>query len=91
VPITDVECLDRLHRAGWTIGDTAFRWPGDRLVRLVVGYNGENQIRAEGATSAEAWLQALEQEGRLTEMLEVEEGLGRPLGTEPSKECCTGA
>ena len=31
------------------------------LVWLVSGTNGENQLRAEGATSAEAWLQAVEQ------------------------------
>jgi hypothetical protein len=54
MPTADAECLDRLHCAGWTIGDTAFRSPDGRLVWLVSGRNGENQIRAEGATAAEA-------------------------------------
>jgi hypothetical protein len=61
MPTTDAECLDRLHRVGWTIGDIAFRLADGRLVWLVSGRNGENQIRAEGATSAEAWLAAAEQ------------------------------
>jgi hypothetical protein len=49
-----------LHRSGWTIGDTAFRGGGN-LVWLVTGSNGENRIRAEGATRAEAWHRAVEQ------------------------------
>jgi hypothetical protein len=73
MPTTDVERVDRLRRAGRTIGDTALRWPDDRLVWVVSGRNGENQLRAEGATSAEAWLQAVEQ-ARLLGMLR-EEGL----------------
>jgi hypothetical protein len=61
MPTTDVECLDRLHRAGWTIGDAAFRTTDGRLVWVVSGRNGETQIQAEGATAAEAWLVAVEQ------------------------------
>jgi hypothetical protein len=45
----DIDALDRLHRAGWSIGDVAFddgaaglAW----LVWLVWGSNGENLIRA---------------------------------------------
>jgi hypothetical protein len=65
---TDVECLSALRRAGWTIGDTAFRLDDGRLVWLFSGQNGENLIRAEGATSAQAWLAAVEQ-ARLPGML----------------------
>jgi hypothetical protein len=61
MPTTDAECLDRLPRSGWSIGDAAFRFASGRLVWLVSGTNGENQIRAEGTTSAKAWLQAVEQ------------------------------
>ena len=46
--------LKRLHHAGWTIGDTAFHTVDGRVVWVVSGVNGENQVRAEGATSAEA-------------------------------------
>jgi hypothetical protein len=50
------ESLDRLHRAGWSVGDygTAKRW-------IVSGGNGENLIYAEGDTRAEAWHRACEQ------------------------------
>jgi hypothetical protein len=50
------ECLDRLRRAGWSVGEigSAMRW-------VVSGNNGENQIRAEGRTQAEAWWRACEQ------------------------------
>jgi hypothetical protein len=50
------ECLDRLRRAGWSIGETgtATRW-------MVSGTNGENAIFAEGLTQAEAWWHACEQ------------------------------
>ena len=50
------ESLDRLRRAGWSIGEaaTAAGW-------LVTGSNGENVIHAEGRTQAEAWWRACEQ------------------------------
>jgi hypothetical protein len=46
----------RLHAAGWSIGDvgTVANW-------LVTGTNGENVIRAEGQTQAEAWHRACQQ------------------------------
>jgi hypothetical protein len=48
--------LDRLHRAGWTVGEVrcGCTW-------LVSGHNGENLIRATGATQALAWQQACDQ------------------------------
>jgi hypothetical protein len=50
----------RLHRSGWTIGDTAFsRPPG--VAWCVYGRNGENIIRAAGRTRDEAWAAAVEQ------------------------------
>jgi hypothetical protein len=50
------ESLDRLRRAGWSVGDvgTATRW-------LVSGANGENVLFAEARGRAEAWHQACEQ------------------------------
>ena len=57
----DIEALDRLHRAGWSIGDVAYHDGAGGLVWLVSGSNGENLIRAEGATRDEAWDQAVEQ------------------------------
>jgi hypothetical protein len=53
---TDDECLDRLHRAGWSIGEvgTATGW-------LVIGTNGENSVKAAGRTQTEAWWNACQQ------------------------------
>jgi hypothetical protein len=50
------ESLDRLHRAGWSVGDygTATRW-------FVSGSNGENLLYAEGRARDEAWWRAGEQ------------------------------
>jgi hypothetical protein len=50
------DCRDRLHRAGWSVGEVAgaARW-------LINGANGENALRAEGKTQAEAWHRACEQ------------------------------
>jgi hypothetical protein len=47
--------LDRLHVGGWSVGDTAFH-DVDRggIIHVVIGSNGENMIRAEGATCREA-------------------------------------
>jgi hypothetical protein len=47
------ESRDRLHRAGWSIGDA-----GGRTSWIVSGTNGENVIRAEGRSQAEAWYRA---------------------------------
>ena len=55
------EALDRLHRAGWSIGDVAAPDGAGGLSWLVWGSNGENLIRAEGATRDEAWGRAVEQ------------------------------
>jgi hypothetical protein len=40
--------LDRPHVGGWSVGDTAFQ-DVDRggIIHVVIGSNGENQIRAE--------------------------------------------
>ena len=57
----DVAALDRLHRAGWSVGDFAAHTLDGRPVWVVAGSNGENLIRAEGSTSAEAWARAVEQ------------------------------
>jgi hypothetical protein len=61
VPTRDVDCLKALRRAGWSLGDTAFRFPAGGLVWLVSGVNGKNRIRAEGSTCAAAWRAAVEQ------------------------------
>jgi hypothetical protein len=54
--------LDRLHAGGWSIGDTAFHdIEHGRVVWVISGTNGENQIRAEGATRPKAWRRALDQ------------------------------
>jgi hypothetical protein len=48
--------LDRLHVGGWSVGDTAFHdVERGGIIHVVIGSNGENQIRAEGATGSEAW------------------------------------
>jgi hypothetical protein len=47
------ESFGRLHRAGWSIGEAA-----GTAVWVVTGTNGENVIRAEGKTQAEAWYRA---------------------------------
>jgi hypothetical protein len=53
--------LDRLHAGGWSIGDTAFHdIENGRVVWVVLCTNGENMIRAEGATCREAWRRALD-------------------------------
>lgn len=47
------ESRDRLHRAGWSLGETCYgeRWHVD-------GRIGENVILARGTSQAEAWYQA---------------------------------
>jgi hypothetical protein len=44
------ESFDRLHRAGWSIGETT-----STTVWIVTGTNGENRIHAEGGSQAAAW------------------------------------
>ncbi len=49
-----------LHRAGWSVGDTAFAGK-EGMSWLVYGTNGEHSIRAEGKSQEEAWKQACRQ------------------------------
>ena len=53
--------LDRLKTVGWSIGDTALYVKGGGFVHVVIGSNGEDLIRAEGATGVEAWRRAFDQ------------------------------
>jgi hypothetical protein len=55
------EAIRQLHRAGWSIGDTAFTTEARVVAWVVSGTNGENLIRAEGSTRAEAWIRAVDQ------------------------------
>ena len=57
--ITTAIC--RLHRAGWSVGSTAFYVEGGGLAWLVSGVNGENVIHGRGPTEAAAWRSAIEQ------------------------------
>jgi hypothetical protein len=50
-----------LNRAGWSIGYVAFHDGAAGIVWIVSRSNGENLIRAEGATRAEASDRAVEQ------------------------------
>jgi hypothetical protein len=68
-PTVDVSRA-RLHRAGWSIGET-----GTAKGWLVTGQNGENSIRAQGATQKEAWHRTVEQ-ARAVGMLGFMEGVG---------------
>jgi hypothetical protein len=54
------ECFARLRRAGWSVGEASFLGPGGEVWR-VSGRNGENLLRAEGATQAQAWWRAIQQ------------------------------
>jgi hypothetical protein len=55
------DALDQLHVGGWSVGDTAFYdVEHNDQVGMVTGTNGENMIRAEGATCREAWQRALD-------------------------------
>ena len=47
------ESLDRLHRAGWSVGHT-----GGATLWLVSGSNGENAISTTGKSLAEAYWRA---------------------------------
>jgi hypothetical protein len=59
----------RLHRAGWSIGET-----GGGGVWLATGANGENVIVTEGQGQAEAWYRA-------TLQAEAVSMLARPKGS----------
>ncbi len=43
-----------LHKAGWSIGDTAFAGK-EGISWLVCGTKGDHSIRAEGKSQVEAW------------------------------------
>jgi hypothetical protein len=47
------ESFERLHRAGWSVGEVAAatEW-------IVSGSNGKNLLEARGGTQAEAWWRA---------------------------------
>jgi len=57
--ITDAK--GKLHHAGWSIGSTAYRTAACGLEWAVEGWNGENIVRADGRTEAEAWRAAFGQ------------------------------
>jgi hypothetical protein len=69
------ESRDRLHRAGWSVGEvgTASTW-------RVCGANGENQTNAAGASQAEAWHRACEQAAAVGMLAPAQEGQGRRGG-----------
>ena len=48
------ECCDRLRRAGWPFGWCSVARPGEGERFWVDGTNGENALRSEAATLAEA-------------------------------------
>ena len=54
------ESFARLHRAGWSVGDVRVLTVAGPSW-LVSGTNGENEVRARGATQAEAWHRACQQ------------------------------
>jgi hypothetical protein len=55
------EAIRQLHRAGWSIGDTAFTTAAGVVAWVVSGTNGQAVIRAEGSTRSEAWIRAVDQ------------------------------
>jgi hypothetical protein len=55
------EAIGRLHRAGWSVGSTAYGTEAGGLTWVVSGANGEDPIEGRGATAAGAWRSALEQ------------------------------
>jgi len=52
------ESLHRLRRSVWSTGEAGFTGSSGRTVWQVDSANGENRIRVEGATPAEAWWRA---------------------------------
>jgi len=53
------ESLARLHRSGWSTGETGWCGTGGSVWQ-VDGRNGENQILVVGTTQREAWWRAVE-------------------------------
>lgn len=61
VSIVDA-CFEALHRAGWSIGDSAYLDPSTGLqIWQVLGTNGEDAIDAQVPTQVESWRLAVEQ------------------------------
>jgi hypothetical protein len=52
--------LIRLHRAGWSVGETAFG-EGESITWLVYGTQGGYELRAESLRRVEAWGEAYRQ------------------------------
>src|SRR4051794_19170676 len=55
------ESLARLHRSGWTLGETPWTGASGRTVYQVDGTNGENKFLVRAPTAREAWHRAVEQ------------------------------
>lgn len=52
--------ISRLHRSGWSAGETAWSGTSGRIVYQVDGSNGENRIIVAGSSQREAWHRAVE-------------------------------
>jgi hypothetical protein len=61
LPDPFAEVRRRLERAGWAVGIAVHYDATAVKTWVVTGQNGENLIRAEGPTRAEAWIRAVEQ------------------------------
>lgn len=55
------ENINALKRAGWSIDATEYAGLSGDRVWVISGHNGENLIRAIGATQVKAWRRAVEQ------------------------------
>ncbi len=65
------ECCDRLRLAGWPFGWRSVAGPGAGERSLVDGHNGENALRDEAATLAEALCLAYEGRGEAAKAIEL--------------------
>jgi hypothetical protein len=54
------DSVRRLHHSGWSAGEAAFTGSSGRTVYQVDPSNGENKLRVEGVSPAEAWWRAVE-------------------------------
>jgi len=61
------DCADRLHRAGWSVGEVRISTDAGALW-LISGANGENLIYARASTQTAAWQEACQQ-ARIVGML----------------------
>jgi hypothetical protein len=69
------DARDRLHRAGWSLGEIA-SGPLGAEVWQVDGSNGENRLRARGRTQSEAWWRACVQAREVGMLAPAREGNG---------------